>query len=351
METITILHDDMLEKWDDFVTSHDMGTVYHTSFWRKTIQSSYGHKPVYLVMTDENNIITAGIPFFGINGMFGKKLSCLPSAQYANPLLNKQQDYEVFEKFIIEYLKENNVKSCELKTSGAFYSQANSRNKILTGYCTHILSLDKPQENIFQTFHKNCVQRPIRKSEKIGLKLIEGSSASDVKRFYKLYLKMRKKNGLLPQPFCFFMSLWNNFKKNNMIDILHAEYKGKIISSILLLKFKKTVIYEYGATLPGFVNLHPSHFLLWEAIKRSKSERYDIFDFGRTSEDNANLLLFKSRWGTKRLDLFYQYIPKIDGVSRIRQVDMIKSLMNIMIRIMPDPVCRVMGKILYRNIV
>src|SRR5262249_27254929 len=154
------------------------------------------------------------------------------------------------------------------------------------GYSSYVLHLDRDLQEIESSLHKDSIYRQIKKASARGLQLIVGDSLKDVKIFYALYLQLRKYYGLLPQPFTFFSHMWNILSQGNHINILHAAYQGKIISSLLLLKYKHTVIYEYGASRFDMMHLSPSPFLLWEAIKQAKRDGYKRFDFGRTSDDH-----------------------------------------------------------------
>ncbi len=206
-------------------------------------------------------------------------------------------------------------------------------------------------EMIEKSLHKNCILRAIKKANKLGLKLVTGDSLKDVKIFYDLYLKMRKEYGLMPQPYKFFAEMWKTLHQQNLIEILHAEHEGEIISSLILLKYKDTVIYEYGASRSDRVHLKPSPFLLWEAIKRSKAQGYSIFDFGRTENDNEGLSTFKKRWNARQEVLHYYYLPDIGGVSSLRQTGMAKRMMNYTIKHSPGPICQWVGQVLYQNFV
>jgi lipid II:glycine glycyltransferase (peptidoglycan interpeptide bridge formation enzyme) len=122
-----------------------------------------------------------------------------------------------------------------------------------------------------------------------------GTDLNDPSAFYTLYLRMRTQKGLLPQPFSFFRSVWEKLIERNQGDLYLAEYEGRTVAALLILIYNRLASYEYGATDVSRLSLAPSHFLLWEAIQRSRRQGCIRFDFGRTSSDNKGLLLFKSR--------------------------------------------------------
>ena len=162
---------------------------------------------------------------------------------------------------------------------------------------------------------------------------------------------MRRAHGLLPQPYSFFLTMWEIMSEEDHIDILHARYDGKVISSLLLLKYKDTVTYEYGATICRMFHLRPSHFLLWEAIKRLRLQGYTKLDLGRTVNRNKGLADFKSRWGAKRQALRYYYIPDIDGFASTRHKSLTNEIMYRASRRLPSSLCHLTGALLYKHFV
>jgi CelD/BcsL family acetyltransferase involved in cellulose biosynthesis len=145
-------------------------------------------------------------------------------------------------------------------------------------------------------------------------------SESDLKIFYKLYGMSRKWNGLPFFPFRFFKTLWDCFYPEK-IKLIMIEIGGKIISGVIYFTFKNRVSLEYGGWDRTYAKLCPNHLLYWEAIKRAKNEGFEIFDFGRTSVFNFNLLDFKRRWGTKEVALPQFFYPagiaeKMDRIDR-----------------------------------
>lgn len=352
MSQVTVLDKDKLSSWDNFIASHHSGTLYHTSSWRKVIEDVYGHRPCYLTLEDSNGNITAGLPLFIVRSeLTGNRISTLPCAQYCDPLLSNQDEYKKFIDYVLRLMEKEKHKYYELKTSRLHGNKIKYIGKELENYSTYILDLSSPLESIRKSFHKSCVQRAIKKSERSGLNLVVARSADDIKPFYQLYLSMRKTQGLLPQPYKFFETMWEILSKDDHINIFYAEYKKRIISAVLLLKYKTTVIYEYGATISDSVRLHPSHFLLWKSIELAKSQGYKIFDFGRTADDNKSLSTFKSRWGTKREGLQYYYIPDLAGPSTLRNKSLVKGIMHYTIRSMPKSLCQVMGNAIYKHLV
>ena len=66
-------------RWDDYVFKNDNSNIYHHSAWGHVIQSSFGYKPLYLVLEDSEKNILGGIPFFYKDGILSKKKAYISS--------------------------------------------------------------------------------------------------------------------------------------------------------------------------------------------------------------------------------------------------------------------------------
>ncbi len=195
------------------------------------------------------------------------------------------------------------------------------------------------------------MQRAIKKAAATNLTIKPAPGDQGVAAFYHLYFEMRRERGLLAQPKRFFEIMQQVMRPHNRLEILHACLGEKIVSSILLLKYKDTVSYEYGASLPGGREVSATHFLLWKAIQQAKAAGYKKFDFGRTSVDNRGLMEFKSRWGTRCRELTYHDASKSQDEERLRDSRLAKVLMKYAVRCSPRTVSRWAGGLIYGRLV
>lgn len=335
--------------WDAFVESHKYGSIYHSSRWIRTLQQAYGYRSLYVTLKDVDGTIEAGLPVTIISTPFRRpRFSSLPLAQACNPLVDTDEQLLRLIGAIEGSGKAGKRKLLELKTTASFKPEIPAR--VVRQFCTHILDIKRSDADIFSAFHKNCIQRKIKKAEGGTIKLWVGQSIKDLRIFYSLYLGMRKDIGLLPQPYRFFQALWDEFSPVNQCEVCHAVYEEKVVASVLLLKFKETVTYEYGASDDIPSPISPSIFLLWESIKRAKASGFRFFDFGRTDLNNSGLMEFKGRWGATKEDLLYYYFPENDPLKHLRYAKWSKGFMNIVIRNSPKLLCRILGRAIYKKI-
>lgn len=341
-----ILPENMWQAWNNFVLNHKYGSIYHTSYWFDVLSKTYNVKPI--IISNFNREIYSGIPFIlHQNPIRGKRLFGVTSAHFANPLVDDQNDFNDLLVFIKNFITKENINYAQLRLTGNFNLSVNEESFVDSNYFTYRLDIKLPYEEIRKKFHKNCILRPLQKAESGNLKVIKSSETKALKDFYRNYEIMRKKNGLLPQPFSFFSNLINKLESNQFIDVFHVLYNDKVISSMINIKYKNTYTYEYGSSELTARQLHPSHLLINHSIKTAINNGYEIFDFGRTDIDNAGLNDFKKRWGGYKLDLKYYYIynKPHKNLSNSR----LQRLAGYIIHQLPFKIYDVFGPTLYKR--
>ena len=323
-----LIADHEFPQWDAFITQHPNGTIYHHSAWKEVIEKTYGYQPYYIALQNDSGDIEAGLPLFYVNSpITGKRLVSIPFSDVGGPVFD---DYGRMEE-IINYLQFSRLaqksKYIEIRASSAC-NHLNGHFLKFEYYKNFILRLQDNPQALFKTFHKNHVQRAIKKAEKTEIKIKVGYSENDFKQFYHLNLLTRKKHGVPPQPYQFFFNLFDIMFKKRLATLMLATIGGQAIAGILLFKFKDTVYYKFGASDFRYLSYRPNHLLMWSAIKMACQEGYEYFDFGKTSPDNKGLMEFKSRWNTSQTDLNYFFFPSIKGFSPIKEASLKYNILS-----------------------
>lgn len=351
MKTVKILKPVDYKRWDDFVMSHQYGTIYHTTGWLKVLEEAFSIKPIYLYQEDEDGHIRSGLPTCLVSSLFtGNRLVSLPLAAYCNPMVCNGEDIKQFISTISGFLEKEKCNYMLIKTGEDFTTPVPLERYPEQSY-NSIIDLQRPLEDILNSFHVKCVKKAIKKSEESNLELKKVTDENGVREFYRIYVSLRKRLGLLPQPYIFFRSIWKNLSPVERVEILHSLHEGNVVGSIMFLKYKDTVICEYGGHNDEAKSLRPSHFIYWNGIKKAHEQGYRYFDFSRTSEDNPSLLQFKSRWDAKTFHLNYYVLSKIKEIKSYRESGLLRNLMSKTVQYSPESVCSVLGNILYRHFI
>ena len=161
----------------------------------------------------------------------------------------------------------------------------------------------------------------------------------------------RQRLCLPPQPYEFIKSIWATFSKTNHISALLAVKDGNPVSGLMFFKFNDRVSAEFGVSDQVYWDLNPNHYLFWEAINSACREGYKIFDFGRTSPSNQDLMEFKNRWGAAEADLVeFHYPPQIRWEVGAREHSTPYRLMRHLCQHVSEPMFERLGGFCYRHL-
>jgi hypothetical protein len=272
----------------------------------------------------------------------GRRLVSLPFSDHCEPLMEEPRDLELLvDDFQKNWGRErwDYIECRPLKTQlpAAFATGAT--------YYLHMLDLRLAEDQLFARFHKDSIQRKIRRAEREALTHREGTSIDLLQQFYRLLLMTRRRHQMLPQPYRWFRNLIEYLGDQLKIRVAYKQQKP--IASILTLRFKKTLVYKYGCSDPRFHNLGGMQSLFWRAIQEGKRDGLQELDLGRSSCDNQGLVTFKDRWGARRSMVTYRCWRSQQKRSRsvLGEMRFGKKLFSVA----PDRFLSVAGSLLYRH--
>lgn len=340
------------ERWDKFVNNHPNGIIYNHSSWMRVLCLTYRQvKPLCFVLEDENNNIRAALPCFIVRSrLTGTRLVSLPFSSFSDPLIEERKDFNRLLDNTINKLESISASYFELRCFKNIDLIDDGRLKKHNYYKTHILDLEEGFKNISQRFHRDCIVRSVKKAIKCGVAINLGRSERDLENYYVLHALTRKRQGFPIQPYEYFKNMWEIMSPLGFVDLLLAVYDKKIVAGLVLFKFKETVSFEHGASIPKYHFARPNHLLLWKAIEIACSQGYRYFDFGKTPPENKGLLNFKRRWGAQIHDIPYFYYPRIHGVMSLEQSSLKHRILLAVGKYVPLFLAKKLGRIAYHHL-
>jgi CelD/BcsL family acetyltransferase involved in cellulose biosynthesis len=294
-------------RWETFLQRTPQASIFHSSGWLEALKLTYGYLPVAFTTSAPNEPLSNAIPFCRINGLFGRqRLVSLPFSDHCQPLADSaiqlqglmlllQQKRDADKWSYLELRPKNDIAAAETELS---------RSQL---FAFHRLDLRPNPDEIFGKLHKSCVQRKIRRAEKVGLTYKSGVSDRLLHQFYELLLMTRRRHGIPVQPFDWFKNLIDTIGANLTIRV--ALINQQPVASILTLRHKQTLFYKYGCSDRAFSRFGGMQMLLWRAILEAKADGLLEFDLGRSDSGNPGLVAFKDRWGARRTQLSYFRYP------------------------------------------
>lgn len=336
--------------WDQFVRDAPDGTIYHSPAWSGIIARSYGFRPAHLTVENSDGALTGVLPLFLVSSPFtGRRLVSLPCTNAAGPLSHSEEDTSRLLAAAVELARRERCRYLEVRGQPGQQLAGPPEMQPLDYYGSFLLELATDAERVRAGFDKRA-RRGIAKAGKSGVRTRFGGDLAAVREFHKLNLITRRKHGVPPQPFAFFEALWATLRPAGAVEVLLAEREGVTIAAIMLLAFKDTVIYAYGASDQRELRHAPNHALFDAAIGWAVDQGYRFFDFGRTAPDNAGLMDFKRQWGATFVPLPYFYWPARGGFVAEAEAGAKHRLFTAVWRRLPLAATALLGPRLYRHL-
>ena len=292
MELIKYNHKRHSELWDNFVTNHDLGSIYHLSAWKKIIEKTYNIKSEYFLINDNENIIGIA-PFFKLKNPLKKTWISLPYVSYAGILSTSKISLKDFIK---------TIETPPKKIISRKLLQKNKDSKLVTMK----ISLNDTKDEFWQKLGKSQ-RKYVRKCEKEGF-IFKTENDNIIDKFYDIYKKNLKRLGTPHHPKKFFIHLQEELKekviffsvrdqKNNIVDQLARERASRI------------------GTL-----------LAWGCIKYAFENKFVELDYGRSTVGTGPFQ-YKTQWlaephsleyiSLENSNLTHIDIPKGGALSKI----------------------------------
>jgi CelD/BcsL family acetyltransferase involved in cellulose biosynthesis len=333
-------------RWSNFVSGSPRSSVFHRCEWLRALKSAYGYEPVALSSGSASSPLTNAMLFCRIKSkLTGKRIVSLPFSDHCEPLVESKDEAEHILANVKDSVVHRDWKYVEIRPlSAALWDEF--MPVITSRYYLHRLDLRRTEEQLFKSFHKDCVQRKLRRAERESLRYEEGTSETLLDQFYKLLLLTRRKHRIPPQPLKWFRSLISSFGTDLKIRVALKDETP--IASILTLPHMRTMTYKYGCSNPEFNNLGGTAFLFWRTIVDARAEGFEEFDLGRSEMDNAGLVSFKDHWGAERSILNYRRFPVKSVAPEERK--WVGWVVKHIIAAAPDASLIKLGNLLYRHI-
>lgn len=335
-------------RWPQLSERHAEASIFHTREWLEALYRTYGYEPIAYTTCSPASDLSNAIVFCKVNSwLTGKRLVSLPFSDHCQPLIDSPSALdEILETLQSDQAKQQR-KYIELRPLHIDENWLLEDKSLVESesYFFHCLNLKPNSDELMGNFHKDCIQRPIRRAEREGLTFQEGSSEELQSAFYDLLLMTRRKHQLPPQPKDWFRNLRLCLGKRLKIRV--ACKNDQPIAAIVTLSHKNRHYYKYGCSDPRYKNLGGTVALLWRAMQEARQDGAQEFDMGRCSIDNAGLTTFKDRWGTVRRKMSYY---RSSGISVRASTEgwKMKAAKQIFSRL-PNPLLTLAGNFLYKH--
>lgn len=307
---IRLLETTQVDAWNAYVYQHDMGTPFHLNNWADAVSQAFGHK-TYSLVAWSGNTIKGILPLTHVKSvLFGNVLSSVGFAAYGGILCDDIENVlPALLKAASDLAKEHNADYVELKWKDDIDCNLPSNDL----YVTFIKELSTDHEENMKSIPRKQ-RRMVRKGIKSGLKALIGREYFE--SFYDIFAQNVRRLGTPVYGKNWFNALLDAFGKD--AELMVVEYEGKIISGVLSLFYKDTVLPYYAASLTEYRKYAPNDFQYWELMQRAVDRGCRYFDYGR-SKKGTGQFNYKRHWGFEPSQLHYRYI--LNRVSEVPAVN------------------------------
>ena len=301
-------------RWPAWVATHPLASVFHTRAWLTALQTSYRYRPLVLTTSPPGVPLTDAVVFCEVDSwVTGRRLVSLPFSDHCEPLLSNPAALETLLLHARDAVEQGRYKRFEIRPHTAKGEQARNLQP-KGGAVLHRLDLSAPADQLFRSFHKDCIQRKIRRAERENLVYEEGNSEAQLSDFYRLMTMTRRRHGLPPQPLRWFRALISAFGPDLKIRIVRKD--GAAVASIVTLSHRRTMVYKYGCSDASANKYGGTPMLFWQTIQEAKAKGQNELDMGRSDLDDPGLSVFKEHWGSVPTPLTYWRYPASESRPR-----------------------------------
>lgn len=335
-------------RWPGLTSRHSRASVFHSLGWLRALKETYGYEPVAYTLCPAQSELTNAIVFCRIRSWAtGNRLVSLPFSDHCEPMVDSDFESSKILDHACQEVSRNRYRFLEIRPLPSGGETLRSSTSLQEGdsFILHQMDLSPGLDDLFRSFHKDCVQRKIRRAEREHLDYREGRSEDLLNMFFDLLLKTRRKHGLPPQPIAWFQNLIAFVGDHLQI---HVALKGDSpVAAIMTTRWTDTLVYKYGCSDPEFSNMGGTPMLFWKAIQAGKASGLRRFDLGRSDCDNAGLLTFKDHWATERSELRYWRHSAASASPSQGTGD--NRLVDQLVKRIPDRLLVMAGKLLYKH--
>ena len=331
--------------WDLLVQNHPRASVFHSTNWLQALRAVYGYKTVAVTTCLPGTPLTNAIVFCDVQSwLTGRRFVSVPFSDHCEPLIDRPDDLDDMLLHMKQHVDNAKWKYIEIRPVSCEPSSHTGFGRLVT-YSFHRLDLRRSTQELFRNFHKDCVQRKIRRAEREQLKYEEGTSEDLLQKFFRLLVTTRRRQYLPPQPLDWFRGLISAFGKDLKIRV--ASKDGVAVASILTLSHKRSMVYKYGCSDAAFNKFGGTALLFWKTIQEAKDSRCEEFDMGRSSTDNPGLIAFKEHWGAVgRVTSYWTYPPRLLVPPSKWKASLVRRVASVA----PDAALKAIGNLLYKHI-
>lgn len=336
-------------RWPGFIGRHPAATPFHQPGWTSAVSEVFGYEPRFQVLEDTGGEILAAWPTMLVTSrLTGRRLVCLPFCHRAGPLIDSELQAKKLLRALVDDAKALRAGSVEVRDWPPGIPVPIDLQRVDL-YATHFLDFSGGPDAVLRRL-SHGPRIGILRARREGVTVRSSDDPRDLEAFYGLYVKQRRRQGLLPQPLSFIRKIYEKILLPGNGFIVMAEYQDKPICALIAIGHGSTITTTHSAADLLARRVLAMALAMWKVVEVGSDRGYTRYDLGRTGLEAAGLLNFKEQWGVQGVDLPYFYLGRRSGVNVGDRGRLRSLLLGAYTRFAPGPILLGLSKPMYRHL-
>ena len=294
--------------WDEYVNSHPNGSIYHSLQIKNVIQNTFHHDFYYIMARDINGKISGILPLVHLKSkFFGELYSSVPFFNYGGILADNNKIRNQLSNYAEKNLAYSNAEFIEYRDCYPYPEMPCRKDKVS-------MVLDLPDDELVLW---NSLGSKLRAQIKKGQEYehhVRIGKLELVDDFYHVFARNMRDLGTPVYSKELFINMLKTIDKSNIIVLY---FDNNPVATGFLLGWKNTLEIPWASTIREANQFNCNMTMYWNILKFAIKEKYNFFDFGRSSK-NGPTYKFKKQWGAKEYQLYWHYsLLKINELPKI----------------------------------
>lgn len=289
--------------WDQYVSQHTLGTLFHTLAWHDAVHETFGHDSFYFVAQRGETIVGALPMFRVISRLAGRLLVSVPYAVGGGIIADDEEATDSLYQAALKIARRDRIDMIDFRSEQAVIPDL----PVIDRYAGFIRDLPSRVDEVMGLLPRKARAAARNARNKYNLKV--SFSDDHLKKVWELYTISMRRLGSLSYPYLFFRRLIEHTPDQHWVSIVYKNEKP--VAGLVTFLYKDRVMpYFFGSTSDA-TGCSAANYVYLTAMERGVEEGYRTFDFGRSRIDNTGSYGFKKNQGFEPRPLGYQcYVPE-----------------------------------------
>jgi FemAB-related protein (PEP-CTERM system-associated) len=286
--------------WQEYVRCSPRATLFHDLGWMRAVQSTYGHRPHYLLaQSAQTGAIRGVLPLFLVSGPFtGRALISMPYAVYGGVVADDVGAEAALVTEAKHLSERTEARYTELR------QELRADGFAVKGhYFTFRTRMPKDAKEVLARYPRKSRAAIRQAIDKFGLKSQFGHEL--LGEFYRTYLRSLRRLGSPPHRRRFFQRLLDEFGERCIVQVVYHDQEPA--AGCVSLVYRNQILPYFAGIDDRYSRLNTSNYLYFALMQHAVGMGLEIFDFGRTRRDNEGGCQFKINQGFEPEPLDYSF--------------------------------------------